>query len=116
MIPDQLGDIHDSEDRGLNDQRPDDDNQGDETLIDIQEHLEQREAFRQYMMSLPGVEAVRFYRRYGSWTGHVHFKEDAVGAQVMTLFDAERFPNVNFQSKDNKSKWRFTALNPKQGM
>jgi hypothetical protein len=115
MIPNKLSGTNDSEDEGFDGQQLADDQTG-EAPADIEEHLEQREAFRQYMFSLPGAEAVRFYRRYGSWTGQVTFKDDAAGIEAMGLFDTRRFPNIKFQSKESKNKWKFSAQSPTQGM
>ncbi|KAF1947080.1 hypothetical protein EJ02DRAFT_450051 [Clathrospora elynae] len=115
MIADQIGDVDEFDDR-LDDQYLDDDH-ADETPADRQELVEQREAFRKYMMSLPGVETVRFYRRYGSGAGQVNFIDDAAGAHAMTLFEPQRFPDIKVQSKENKrnlSKWKFAALRPSQ--
>jgi hypothetical protein len=105
MIPNKISDPNDSEDEG-SDLASD---QAGEAPADIEAHLDQRETFRKYMLSLPGAEAVRFYRRYGSWTGQVTFKDDAAGVEAMKLFDTAKFPNVKFQSKESKSKWKFSA-------
>ncbi|CAO2649503.1 Nn.00g068880.m01.CDS01 [Neocucurbitaria sp. VM-36] len=84
----------------------------DETSAEVQEHLEQREAFRIYLMSLMGSELVRFYKRYGSWTGQVTFKDDAAAAKAVEMFDAKRFPFVRVhQSLRNKNKVKFAASN-----
>jgi hypothetical protein len=115
MIPNKISDTNDSGDEGSDDQQFAD-GQADEAPADIEEHLEQRETFRQYMLSLPGAEAVRFYRSYGSWTGHVTFKDSAAGVDAMKLFDTGRFPNIIFQSKENKGKWKFSAQSSTRGM
>ncbi|KAF1839078.1 hypothetical protein BDW02DRAFT_585440 [Decorospora gaudefroyi] len=113
IFPDQVAHIHDSEDGRPEDEEPSD-YQTDDTPADIQEHLEQRETFRRYMMSLPGVETVRFYRRYGSWTGQVNFQDNVTGAEAISLFDFRRFPNIKFQRKDDTNRWKFTALRSTQ--
>lgn len=102
-ISNQVDDIEDSEDEQS------DNEQFDENILpEHQKHLEEREAFRQHVSSLPGVLSVRFYRGYGSWTGLITFANDLLGEEATALFDTERFPNVEFQSKKNKSKWNFT--------
>ncbi|KAI4667780.1 uncharacterized protein J4E88_010030 [Alternaria novae-zelandiae] len=105
MISNQVEDPDDSED-----EQPDDGQLDDNILPEHQKHLEEREAFRQHVSSLPGVLSVRFYRGYGSWTGLITFADDLVGEAATTLFDTERFPDVQFQSKNNKSKWKFTRV------
>jgi len=103
IFSDQVDDLDDSEE-----EQPDNEQTDGNILPEHQKHLEEREAFRQYVSSLPGVLSVRFYRGYGSWTGLITFADDLVGEQATALFDAQRFPNVVFKSKKNKSKWTFT--------
>jgi hypothetical protein len=103
MFSNQVDDLPDSDDEQAGDQQLDED-----ILPEHKEHLEEQEAFRQHILSLPGAQSVRFYRRYGSWTGLITFADDLVGEQAIALFDAQRFPNIVFQSKKNKSKWKFT--------
>ncbi|KAI4918799.1 hypothetical protein J4E90_003188 [Alternaria incomplexa] len=103
MFPNQVNDLDDSEDEQS------DNEQLDENILpEHQKHLEEREAFRQHVSSLPGVLSVRFYRGYGSWTGLITFADDLVGEQATALYDYQRFPNLVFKSKKNKSKWTFT--------
>jgi len=104
-ISNQVDDLDDSEDEQPGNEQPD-----ENILPEHQKHLEEREAFRQHVSSLPGVLSVRFYRGYGSWTGLITFADDLVGEQATALFDAQRFPNVVFKSKGNKSKWTFTRV------
>ncbi|KAI4945761.1 hypothetical protein J4E91_007674 [Alternaria rosae] len=104
-ISNQVDDIEDSED-----EQPDNEQFDENILPEHQKHLEEREAFRQHVSSLPGVLSVRFYRGYGSWTGLITFANDLLGEEATALFDTERFPNVEFQSKKNKSKWNFTRF------
>ncbi|KAI4681528.1 hypothetical protein J4E81_009886 [Alternaria sp. BMP 2799] len=92
---DDLDDLDDSEDEQLENEQPD-----ENILPEHQKHLEEREAFRQHVSSLPGVLSVRFYRGYGSWTGLITFADDLVGEQATALFDAQQFPNVVFKKKD----------------
>ena len=87
--------------------------QVDDTLAEVQEHLEQREDFRTYLMSLPGSESVRFYKRYGSWTGQATFNDSVAAAQAVQLFNTQRFPSVRVhQSSQVKNKVKFAASNP----
>ncbi|KAG9195991.1 hypothetical protein G6011_01112 [Alternaria panax] len=97
MIAGQLEDVDDSEDEQLD----------DDILPAYKEHMEDQEAFRQHVLSLPGASSVRFYRRYGSWNGLIIFADDIIGEQAIALFDVRRFPGVEFKSKKNKSKWQF---------
>jgi len=103
VFSNQVDDLDDSEDEQPDDEQPD-----ENILPEHQKHLEEREAFRQHVSSLPGVLSVRFYRGYGSWTGLITFADDLVGEQATALYDYQRFPNVVFKSKKNKSKWTFT--------
>ena len=103
IFSDQVDDLDDSEDEQPDNEQPD-----ENILPEHQKHLEEREAFRQHVSSLPGVLSVRFYRGYGSWTGLITFADDLVGEQATALYDYQRFPNVVFKSKKNKSKWTFT--------
>ncbi|KAI4611328.1 uncharacterized protein J4E87_010521 [Alternaria ethzedia] len=103
MFSNQVDDLDDSEDEQPDNEQPD-----ENILPEHQKHLEEREAFRQHVSSLPGVLSVRFYRGYGSWTGLITFADDLVGEQATALYDHQRFPNVVFKSKKNKSKWTFT--------
>ncbi|KAI4686423.1 uncharacterized protein J4E84_005702 [Alternaria hordeiaustralica] len=105
MFSNQVDDLDDSED-----ELPENEQTDENILPEHQKHLEEREAFRQHVSSLPGVLSVRFYRGYGSWTGLITFADDLVGGQATALFDAQRFPNVVFKSKKNKSKWTFTRI------
>ncbi|KAI4913361.1 hypothetical protein J4E85_010815 [Alternaria conjuncta] len=110
VFSNQVDDLDDSEDEQLENEQPD-----ENILPEHQKHLEEREAFRQHVSSLPGVLSVRFYRGYGSWTGLITFADDLVGEQATALFDAQQFPNVVFKSKRNKSKWTFTRITEKDG-
>ncbi|KAI4941058.1 hypothetical protein J4E86_010558 [Alternaria arbusti] len=103
MFSNQVDDLDDSED-----ELPENEQTDENILPEHQKHLEEREAFRQHVSSLPGVLSVRFYRGYGSWTGLITFADDLVGEQATALYDYQRFPNVVFKSKKNKSKWTFT--------
>ncbi|KAJ4367074.1 hypothetical protein N0V83_007604 [Neocucurbitaria cava] len=86
--------------------------QVDETPAEVQEHLEQREEFRTYLMSLPGAELVRFYKRYGAWTGQATFKDEAAAMRAVVVFDANRFASVRiYQSSGKKNKVKFAASN-----
>ncbi|KAH7348035.1 hypothetical protein BKA66DRAFT_505128 [Pyrenochaeta sp. MPI-SDFR-AT-0127] len=87
-----------------------DDEQVDETPAEIQEHVEQREAFRVYLMSLAGSVSVRFYKRYGSWTGRAMFEDEVTAAQALENFDYQRFPSVEvYISPSAKNKLKFAA-------
>lgn len=84
----------------------------DETPVEVQEHLERREEFRTYLMSLPGAELVRFYKRYSAWTGQVTFKDDAAATRAVEVFDAKRFASVRIhQSSGKKNKVKFAGPN-----
>jgi hypothetical protein len=102
-ISGQLDDQDNSEDEQSDDQQLDED-----ILPSHKEHLDEQEAFRKHILTLPGVLSVRFYRRYGSWTGSIIFANDLIGEEALAVFDAQRFPNIEFQSKKDKSKWKFS--------
>ncbi|KAF1850975.1 uncharacterized protein K460DRAFT_382512 [Cucurbitaria berberidis CBS 394.84] len=88
----------------------------DETPAEVQEHLEQRDNFRTYMMSLSGSESVRFYKQYGAWSGQAIFKDDAAALQALESFDARRFPSVRVHlSSLSKSRLKFALSNPPRG-
>ncbi|KAF2854408.1 hypothetical protein T440DRAFT_417405 [Plenodomus tracheiphilus IPT5] len=74
-----------------------DEDQIQETPAELEEHLEQREAFRVHLLSMPGATMVRFYKRYGSWTGRAMFTHSAAAAEAMKLFDKEQFPKIRLQ-------------------
>ena len=108
--PPDRGDAPDTDDEQL--ATLEEDEQIDDTPAAIQHHLEQRESFRRYMMSFSGAESVYFYRRYGSWNGHVNFTDGAATVKALNLFDAERFPSVKIhQSSNSSNKLKFAASN-----
>ena len=77
---------------------------------DIHEHLEEREAFRTYMLSFPEASRVRFYRRYGSWTGQVSFEDETSATKALEAFDAKRFPYIRIhQNLESRTSLKFTA-------
>ena len=89
-----------------------DDEQTNELPTEIENHLEQREAFRSYLLSLPGAESVRFYRRYGAWTGQAVFTDETAATQAIISFGTERFPLVKIhQSSSSSNKLKFSAPN-----
>lgn len=87
-----------------------------EIPLEIQEHIEQREAFRKYLMSLPGAESVRFYKRYGAWTGRALFKDESTASSAALVFDRKKFPDVKIrQSGKQNEKLRFNNLPSDEG-
>ncbi len=83
-----------------------------EEIAGIQDHLDQRDTFRKYLLSLPGAESVRFFRRYGSWTGQAMFQDDTTAAQAAASFDIEQFPYVKIQQiATSSNKLKFSTSN-----
>ena len=88
------------------------DESADDTPVYIQEHMERREDFRNYILSLPGAESVRFYQRYGSWNGQAAFKGETAAAEAVRSFDTERFPFVKIQQMSSSmDKVKFSTPN-----
>ncbi|KAL1793659.1 hypothetical protein ACET3X_008641 [Alternaria dauci] len=111
MIAGQLNDLDDSEAELSDDQQFDED-----VLSSHKKHLDDQEAFRQHILTLPGALSVRFYRRYGSWSGSITFADDWVGEEALKVFDVQRFPNMDFKPKKDTSKWKFTRVSrPRKG-
>ncbi|KAF9694989.1 hypothetical protein EKO04_007139 [Ascochyta lentis] len=83
------------------------------TPADIQGHLERIESFRAYLLSLPGAQTVRFFRRYGSWRGHAIFSNGTQTAQALDLFDKSLWPQVKIQqgTESNRNKLKFSVPN-----
>ncbi|CBY01168.1 hypothetical protein LEMA_P022980.1 [Plenodomus lingam JN3] len=69
-------------------------NQEEETPAELERHLEQREAFKVHLLSMPGATMVRFYKRYGSWTGRASFTDGAAATEAMKLFNKAQFPKI----------------------
>lgn len=79
-----------------------------ETPKEVDEHIEEMETFRNYLMSLPQAQSVRFYRRYGAWKGHVTFKDDSSASAALGLFNRKRYPRVIIkQQGENKAALKF---------
>lgn len=89
-----------------------DDQNFDQTSVEVQEHLEQREKFRTYLMSLPGIKTVRFFRGYGMWAGQAIFKDGDTAAKALKMFNGEQFPQIKIhQVFENSNKLRFGIPN-----
>lgn len=87
---------------------------GEETktaAVDVEEHLERQEAFKAYLMSLPGAQNVRFFKRYGSWKGNATFDNGTATAQAIELFDTSLYPDVRIQqgTENNSNKLKFSV-------
>ncbi|KAF2128477.1 hypothetical protein P153DRAFT_397547 [Dothidotthia symphoricarpi CBS 119687] len=80
-----------------------DEQQVDDTPAEIQEHLDQREDFRTYLMSLPNAQSVRFFRRYGWWKGHAIFTNENAAAQALDMFNRKRYPQIKIHQVSEKS-------------
>lgn len=84
----------------------------DGTPTDIQEHLDHIEDFRAYLLSLPGAQTVRFFKRYGAWRGHVIFTNGDQTAQAVKVFDHSLWPEVKIQqTESNRNKLKFSVPN-----
>ncbi|KAJ4989340.1 hypothetical protein SVAN01_05065 [Stagonosporopsis vannaccii] len=90
------------------------DDEGEETkatTVDVEEHLERQETFKAYLLSLPGAQSVRFFKRYGSWKGNATFSNEAATAQAIELFDTSLYPDVKIQqgTESNSNKLKFSV-------
>ena len=114
---DERNDDDDDDDEGVieNDNSDDEGNEEDVKAppVDIQKHLERTESFRTYLLSLPGAQTVRFFRRYGSWRGNATFENSTQASQALQTFDTTLYPEVKLQqgSESNRNKLRFSVLN-----
>ncbi|KAF2446128.1 hypothetical protein P171DRAFT_430342 [Karstenula rhodostoma CBS 690.94] len=83
----------------------------DETGLNVEEHMAEREAFRKYLLSLEGAQSVRFYKRYGLWNGNINFQDGDSAARALQTFDKEQYPSVQLSQKDAKKETlKFRAL------
>ncbi|KAJ4407377.1 hypothetical protein N0V91_003961 [Didymella pomorum] len=99
-------------------QENDDDDEGQPKSVtaDIETHMQRMEEFRKYLMSLPGAESVRFYKRYGSWRGHAIFSNDMLAAQAVQSFDFGMHPNLKIKqgTDGNRNRLKFSAPNTQE--
>jgi len=98
---------------------PDSDDSSESDIGDggseLEEHTAEREAFRSYLLTLPGAQSVRFYRRYGSWSGNINFKDGDFAVTAMEVFDKERYPRVRLRQKVVKKETvKFSVLQQQQ--
>lgn len=86
------------------------------TPADIEEHLERIESFRAYLLSLPGAQTVRFFRRYGSWRGHAIFDNGKQATKAVELFDKTLYPEVKIHqgTESNRNKLKFSVANTQE--
>jgi hypothetical protein len=63
--------------------------------------MAEREAFRMYLLSLPGAQSVRFYKRYGSWNGNINFQDGDFATRAMESFD---YPRVQLRREGAKKE------------
>ncbi|KAF2005380.1 hypothetical protein P154DRAFT_457349 [Amniculicola lignicola CBS 123094] len=81
--------------------------------IEGEEHIEDSEALRTYLLSFPGARSVRFFRRYGSWKGYIMLRNEDSAIQALTSFDASRFPQLRVrQAAGNKATLKFHVPAP----
>jgi O-acetyl-ADP-ribose deacetylase (regulator of RNase III)/tetratricopeptide (TPR) repeat protein len=81
---------------------------GDETA-EVGERLGEMQAFRTYLLSLPGAESVQFIRRLEWWRGNARFRDQASAREAMGVFDKGRFPEVRItQGVENKALLKFS--------
>jgi O-acetyl-ADP-ribose deacetylase (regulator of RNase III) len=78
---------------------------------DIEAHLDRLEIFRSYLLSLPGAQTVRFFKRYGAWRGHAIFMKGTHASQALNLFDNTLYPDVRLQqgTGSNSNKLKFSV-------
>ena len=94
----------------------DDEEQPEVITANIETHMQRMEDFRTYLMSLPGAESVRFYKRYGSWRGHAIFSNDMQAAQAVQSFDFDMHPNLKIKqgTEGNRNHLKFSAPNTQE--
>lgn len=83
---------------------------GDENTLDLELHMAEVDAFKAYLLSLPGAQSVRFYRRFGLWRGRVNFDTEASAIQALELKNSDqRFPEVKMKRRiaNNRTSLRF---------
>jgi O-acetyl-ADP-ribose deacetylase (regulator of RNase III) len=95
----------------MSENETEDDQEEHEDTSGLEEHMAEADAFRAYLLSLPGAQSVRFYRRFGSWRGRVTFVNEASAIEAMELrnSDKTRFPDVKMRRRvaNNKACLRF---------
>jgi hypothetical protein len=70
----------------------------------FEKHMAEREAFRMYLLSLPGAQSVRFYKRYGSWNGNINFQDGDLATRAMQSFDKKRYSSIQLVQRDAKKE------------
>ncbi|KAJ4363333.1 hypothetical protein N0V95_001106 [Ascochyta clinopodiicola] len=96
------------------DDQDDDLDENTETMpADIQEQMDSIESFRTYLLSLPGAQTVRFFKRYGSWRGNAIFGNGTQAAEALETFDKSLWPQVNIRqgTESNRNKLKFSVPN-----
>jgi O-acetyl-ADP-ribose deacetylase (regulator of RNase III) len=98
------------------DNDPNDEEQPEVATADIETHMQHMEDFRTYLMSLPGAESVRFYKRYGSWRGHAIFSNDMQAARAVESFDFGMHPDLKIKqgTEGNRNHLKFSAPNTQE--
>lgn len=98
------------------DNEDEDEGQAEAISADVEEHMQRMEDFRTYLMSLPGAESVRFYKRYGSWRGHAIFSSNMQAAQAVQSFNFGLYPNLRIQqgTEGNRNQLKFSAPNTQE--
>jgi O-acetyl-ADP-ribose deacetylase (regulator of RNase III) len=83
---------------------------------DVEEQMQHMEDFRIYLMSLPGAQSVRFFKRYGSWRGHAIFDNQARAAKAVQSFDTNLYPHVKIQqgAEGSRNKLKFITPNTQE--
>ncbi|KAF2676721.1 hypothetical protein K458DRAFT_351264 [Lentithecium fluviatile CBS 122367] len=85
------------------------------TPAGVEKHMADMEAFRKYLMTLPGAQSVRFYRRYGPWRGNAHFKDEPSATAALNLFDKDKYPEVTLRQHDKKTSLKFSVPQEDRG-
>lgn len=90
--------------------------QSEVVTADVEEHIQRMEEFKTYLMSLPGAQSVRFFKRYGSWRGHVIFSDDTQAVQAVRSFDKSLYPAIKVQqgAEGSRNKLKFSAPNTQE--
>jgi hypothetical protein len=81
----------------------------EDIAAEVEELMSQTEAFKKYLLSMPGANSVRFHQRYEPLRGAVHFKDETSATAALKLFDRDQYPNI-ILLQDEKASLRFSTL------
>lgn len=101
-----LSNLPDSSKKKLEFLLPDEsDEEESDSALEEEDTLPCSEAFRDYLLSLPGAQSVRFYRRFGLWRGRLNFDNEISATQALELRSSDqRFPEVKMKQRMTKNR------------